>query len=299
MDVKLELYRTFREVARRGSFSAAAEALFISQSAVSQSIKNLESQLGVALFDRRGKQIALTPEGRLLYGYIDEGLKSIRQGEEQLGQYAKLEKGELKIGVSDTISRFVILNQLDSFHRIYPYIHLSIINGTSIEAVQMLKSRDVDIAFVNSPVKDAALEEHPFFKVHDVFVAGDEYRHLAGRPLTARQLADLPLILLERKSTARRRIDRLFAQQGIQIAPEIELGSHDLLLDLARINLGVSCVIEEFAAHYLKWNLVFKLQTEFAVPARWVSWCKLKSSALSPSGQIFADLIGTAPTVLQ
>ena len=134
MDVKLELYRTFREVARRGSFSAAAEALFISQSAVSQSIKNLESQLGVALFDRRGKQIALTPEGRLLYGYIDEGLKSIRQGEEQLGQYAKLEKGELKIGVSDTISRFVILNQLDSFHRIYPYIHLSIINGTSIEA---------------------------------------------------------------------------------------------------------------------------------------------------------------------
>ena len=62
MDVKLELYRTFREVARRGSFSAAAEALFISQSAVSQSIKNLESQLGVALFDRRGKQIALTPE---------------------------------------------------------------------------------------------------------------------------------------------------------------------------------------------------------------------------------------------
>lgn len=291
MEVKLEHYRVFREVARQGGFSAAAGKLFVSQSAVSQTVKHLESQLGVPLFDRRGKRLSLTSEGELLYGYVDAALKTLEQGQQSLREQQNLEQGQLRVGVSDTISRFVILGQLERFHREYPHIRLVIQNGTSIEAVEMLAEHSVDLAFVNSPVRDQRVEEHRFFRVHDAFLAGPCYP-LPQRPLAAAEVAALPLILLERKSNARRLVDDWFAAQGLPISPEIELGSHDLLLDFARIGLGVCCAIEEFAEDYLRRGLVVKLPVDFSLPPRHISWCKLRDVSLSPSAKRFVDFIG-------
>ena len=105
MAVKLELYRVFQEVARMGNISAAAQNLYISQSAVSQSIKQLEEQLQVRLFSRSTRGVVLTSEGKMLLDYVSHGLGLIQCGEEKLAQSRQLLTGELIIGASDTVTK--------------------------------------------------------------------------------------------------------------------------------------------------------------------------------------------------
>lgn len=131
MAVKLELYRVFQEVARMGNISAAAQNLFISQSAVSQSIKQLEEQLQVRLFSRSTRGVVLTSEGKLLLDYVSHGLGLIQCGEEKLAQSRQLLTGELIIGASDTVTKTYLVSRLEAFHQNYPAIQIRILNGTS------------------------------------------------------------------------------------------------------------------------------------------------------------------------
>ena len=155
MDIKLDHYKIFFEVANNLSFSRAAEQLFITQSAVSQSVRHLESQLDTRLFIRGKKGVSLTPEGELLYEYIKNAIFLIDKGEREIQKIKNLETGNLRIGVSDTISRYLLLPYLEKFNRTYPMVNLQIVNRTSIQAVDLLKSGQVDLAFVNLPLTDA------------------------------------------------------------------------------------------------------------------------------------------------
>ena len=131
MAVKLELYRVFQEVARMGNISAAAQNLYISQSAVSQSIKQLEEQLQVRLFSRSTRGVVLTSEGKMLLDYVSHGLGLIQCGEEKLAQSRQLLTGELIIGASDTVTKTYLVSRLEAFHQNYPAIQIRILNGTS------------------------------------------------------------------------------------------------------------------------------------------------------------------------
>ena len=150
MAVKLELYRIFRTVAEEESISAAAKTLFISQSAVSQSIHQLEEQLQVRLFSRQPRGVTLTGEGRVLYDYVRSAISLIETGEEKVQQTRELMMGELVIGASDTVTRSLLLPYLQRFHERYPAIRLKVLNGTSYEALQMLRAGQVDLAFAST-----------------------------------------------------------------------------------------------------------------------------------------------------
>ena len=151
MAVKLELYRVFQEVARMGNISAAAQNLFISQSAVSQSIKQLEEQLQVRLFSRSTRGVVLTSEGKLLLDYVSHGLGLIQCGEEKLAQSRQLLTGELIIGASDTVTKTYLVSRLEAFHQNYPAIQIRILNGTSQMVLDYLHAGQVDIAFASEP----------------------------------------------------------------------------------------------------------------------------------------------------
>ena len=114
MSVKLELYRVFKEVAEAGNITAAAQALYISQSAVSQSIKQLEGELQTRLFARNSRGVALTPDGRMLYEYVRSAIGLLETGEEKLSQSRELQMGHLTIGASDTVTSQFLLPYLDS-----------------------------------------------------------------------------------------------------------------------------------------------------------------------------------------
>lgn len=291
MSVKLELYRVFKEVAEVGNITAAAQALYISQSAVSQSIKQLERDLQTRLFARNSRGVTLTAEGQMLYEYVRSAMGLLETGEEKLSQTRELQMGQLTIGASDTVTSQFLLPYLDTFHKRHPAIHIQIVSGRSHKVLGLLRSGKVDIAFASTPADDAGLRIYPCFDTHAIFVAGAEYPCDFRHVYTLEEIAAFPLILLERKASSRLYLERFFLQNGLKLNPEIELGARSLLVDLAAIGFGVAGVTEEFVHEELSKGRLRKLATDFEIPPRSVDLCVLRDVPLTPAAQRFADFV--------
>ena len=291
MSVKLELYRVFKEVAEAGNITAAAQTLFISQSAVSQSIKQLEAELQTRLFARNSRGVTLTADGRMLYEYVRSAMGLLETGEEKLSQSRDLQMGHLTLGASDTVTSQFLLPYLDRFHRQYPAIHIQIISGRSHKVLGLLQSGKVDIAFASTPQEGASLETFPCLATHSIFVAGAEYPCDFDHVYTLEEIARFPLILLERKASSRLYLEKYFLQNGLHLHPEIELGARSLLVDLAAIGFGVAGVTEEFVRRELESGRLRKLRTSFDIPPRSVDLCVLRDVPLTSAAQRFSDFI--------
>ena len=279
----VEQYRIFNVAAQTNSFSKAAETLFMTQSAVSQSIKQLECSIDTVLFKRTGKGVELTEAGNILYKYTSSAMKLLETGLIRLEALKSLDDGELKIGASDTISSHFLLPHLEVFHKLYPNIKIQIINRVTTEAIELLKNGKIDIALVNLPIDDDVVEIKKCMTVHDTFVAGNGFKHLKNKALTRDDIYKLPLILLEGKSNSRQYVDKVFLETGQILTASIELGAHELLLQLAKINLGVSCVIKEFSKEYLDNNDLFEIKQKQPIPERAIGYCYSKNLHLTPS----------------
>ena len=203
MTAKLELYRVFREVAETGNISAAAQNLYISQSAVSQSIKQLESALQTRLFVRSPRGVTLTDDGQMLFEHVRSAMGLLETGEEKLAQTRALQMGRLVIGASDTVTSQFLLPHLDLFHRKYPNIHIQIVSGRSHKVLGLLRSGKVDVAFASSPSEREGLVCVPCFATHTSFVAAANYPCDFEHAYSMEEIAALPLILLERKASSR------------------------------------------------------------------------------------------------
>lgn len=244
MDINYELYKVFYHVANTLSFSEASKRLFISQSAVSQSIKVLEKKLNQPLFIRSTKRVHLTPEGEILLKHIEPAMNLIKKGENQLLEANTLSGGQLRIGASDTICRYYLVPFLEQFHKQYPKIHIKVTNQTSIECVKLLDNGQVDLVLTNYP--NSGLSNAQNTKVirefQDVFAANAQHFPLKGKCVSLRVLQSYPIIMLDRKSTTSEFLHAMFQKHQLDLVPEIELSSNDLLIDLARIGLGIAFV---------------------------------------------------------
>ena len=244
MDINYELYKVFYHVAITLSFSEASNQLFISQSAVSQSIKVLEKKLNQKLFIRSTKRVQLTPEGEILFKHIEPAMNLIKQGENQLLEAHTLNGGQLRIGASDTICRYYLVPYLNKFHKQFPHVHIKVTNQTSIACASLLEHGQVDFIVVNYP--NSALSSTHIPRVinefHDVFVANRQYFPLDGREVSLASLQKYPILMLDRKSTTSEFLHAMFQRSHLDLVPEIELSSNDLLIDLARIGLGIAFV---------------------------------------------------------
>lgn len=245
MDINYELYKVFYYVAISLSFSEASKQLFISQSAVSQSIKTLEKKLGISLFIRSTKRVQLTPEGETLLRHIEPAMNLIKRGENQIMEASNLGGGQLRIGASDTICRYYLVPYLNHFHKTHPSVHIKVTNQTSTKCVDLLEMGQVDLIVTNYPNSHLNHGEqvrriHTF---HDCFIASASYYgELKNKKLHLRELLSYPIMMLDRKSTTSEFLHNLFQQHQLDLVPEIELGSNDLLIDLARIGLGIAFV---------------------------------------------------------
>ena len=275
MAVKLELYKVFKEVAEAGNITAAAQALYISQSAVSQSIKQLEGDLQTRLFARNSRGVTLTADGKLLYEYVRSAIGLLETGEAKLSQTRELQMGHLTIGASDTVTSQFLLPYLDSFHKQYPAIHIQIVSGRSHKVLGLLQSGKVDIAFASTP-NEGSFETIPCFATHSIFVASPDYPCDFNHIYTLAEIADFPLILLERKASSRLYLEKYFLQNGLRLNPEIELGARSLLVDLAAIGFGVAGVTREFVTAELESGAIRELKTDFEIPPRSVDMCTLR-----------------------
>ncbi|MHA6259052.1 LysR family transcriptional regulator [Sporosarcina sp. CAU 1771] len=288
---KLDLYKIFCQVGKSVSFSEAAKVLYMTQPAVSQAIMQLEKELDTRLFNRTSKGVSLTHEGTLLFEYANSAIQILHAGEEKMLELKNLTSGELKIGVGDTISRHYLLPYLEAFHNGYPNISFKIVNGTTTELCTSLKAGDVDIVICNFPLEDPSLELLPCMDVHDVFVCGEKYKRRLSKPISLEELVQMRLIFLESKSNSRKYVEEYILSKGIKISPEFELGSHDLLLEFAKINLGIACVTKEFSQEYLQKGIVHQVQLIDEIPKRSIGVCYLKNVPLSRAATRFVDII--------
>ncbi|MFC6334070.1 LysR family transcriptional regulator [Paenibacillus septentrionalis] len=291
MKKSLDLYYVFEVVSKQSSISKAAQELFMTQSAVSQSIQRLENELDVQLFNRTARGVTLTAEGKLLHEHVRAALNLLHLGEEKMLEFKNLMIGELHIGVGDTISRYYLLPYLEQFYNHYPGIKLKILNGTTTEILEFIKAGKADLGLCNLPIGDRSIQSFPSMEVQDIFVGGANYRSLANKPISLQQLIELPLICLEKTANSRIYVDRYFKEKGLSLSPVFELGSHDLLLDFARINLGVACVTKQFAQHYIDNGLVHELPLLEPIPGRSIGICYSKHVSLSRAAKQFIQLI--------
>ena len=243
MDINLELYRVFYYVATTLSFSEASRLLFISQSAVSQSVKTLEQKLNHTLFIRSTKKVSLTPEGEILLQHVTPALQLLSNRESLLAGENTL-AGQLRIAASDTICRYFLINYLKRFHNEYPDVRIKIINSSSMGCVDLLENGQADLIVCNSP--NSRLRSHKNIRIlrefEDIFVANPAYFPITSDKLTPAQLLSYPILMLSSQSTTSEYLRLNFASLGLKLIPEVELNSNDLLMDLARIGLGIACI---------------------------------------------------------
>ena len=253
MDINYELYKVFYYVADTLSFSEASKQLFISQSAVSQSIKALEKKLDQVLFIRSTKKVQLTPEGEILLRHIEPAINLIKRGESQ---------------IMETACRYFLVPYLERFHKAFPNAHIKVTNATSIKCTELLENGQVDLIVANYPnVYLGSLAS--FRKIrdfHDVFIANQSFAELQGKKLSLKELQRYPIIMLDRKSTTSEFLHSLFQQHQLDLVPEIELSSNDLLIDLARIGLGIAFIPDYCVPKNS--DQLFVVQTEEQLPKR-------------------------------
>lgn len=291
MDINYELYKVFYHVASTLSFSEASKQLFISQSAVSQSIKVLEKKLNQTLFIRSTKRVQLTPEGEILLKHIEPAMNLIKKGENQLLEANTLNGGQLRIGASDTICRYFLVPFLNEFHKMYPNIHIKVTNRTSIECARLLDNGQVDFIITNYPNSGLSNTQniqviHDF---SDVFVANETYFPLKDRMITLKELQSYPILMLDRKNTTSEFLHSMFQKHQLDLVPEIELSSNDLLIDLAKIGLGIAFV-PDFCIPQQEENF-FILNLEETLPKRQLVVVHNETLPISQAARQFIELL--------
>lgn len=244
MDINLEYYKSFYYAAKELNYTRAAEKLFVSQSSVSQSIASLEKALKTKLFFRSGKNMELTSEGKLLYSYVSQAMNLIIQGEKAISDLISLEYGEIRIGISDTLSRHYLMKYLKKFYRDYPNIRIKINNRPSSITSELVTSGEMDFGIINlSPSSDySRLSVRLISKVHTLIIASRDLINDVDKSYTLDELLTYPLISLEKNSTTRKVFEDFFNNNDYEFKPEMEFGSIDNIIEMVSLGVGLGFI---------------------------------------------------------
>ena len=246
MNVDLELYRIFYVVAKSKNMTRASEELFISQPAISQSIKKLESELGGTLFLRSNKGMELTEEGKMFYSYIKDALELINNAEAEFTSFKDLDKGEIKIGISTTLTKLVLMDTIKAFHKDYPKIDIKITNELTSNLIEDLKRGKLDFVIYNeSDIKESGIESKVIKKLKEGFIYNPE--HYKDDINSINNIKNYPLILQKKESNSRKRLDNYCLSNGIILKPKMEVVSQELVLEFTNAGLGIGYTLIDLA----------------------------------------------------
>lgn len=294
MNISLEYYRIFYHVVKEGSITAAASRLCVSQPAVSQTIRQLESALGVTLFLRAQKGIRLTAEGQTLFQYVERGYETILQGEHALQSMLELEQGEIHIGASDMTLKYYLLPYLERFHEKYPGVKVNVTNGPTPETINKLREGKIDLCVISGPLGEMdGIFAQPVKQIRDVFIAGSRFAHLKDKTLSWNVLTELPIICLEHGTSSRTYVDSFLQGNHIFLRPEFELATSDMIVQFAARNLGIGVVVESFADSYIQSKDVFELKFKTKIPPREFFVATNRKIPLSKAGKSLLELLQT------
>ena len=255
----------FLAVAENLSFSKAAEALFISQPAVTKHIKELESKMNSALFERKGNKVYLTKAGKLAYLHLKQIKQQYHELEFELGRLNDDYKGSLRIGASSTISQYLIPAVLADFHRRFPQIKLDLFNGNSFEMEQKLLQNEIDLALVENDSSQANIRYHDFMDDEIVVVAGANSAYGKRKNLTLVDLQQIPIVLRERGSGTLEVIQHALSKLKISLEKLnilIHLGSTEAIKNFLVNFEGIAFVSEKSIEKELQLKTIVRLNVK-------------------------------------
>ena len=244
MITDLNLLRVFYHVAKTEQISKAAEILNVSQPAISQQIKSLEDQIGFKLFSRSKKGVKLTQEAEEIFTYCKNIFAQVESINHTLQNISSLDTGTLRIGASDTICKYYLIDKLKTFEELYPKIRYRVTNCTTTESLTLLKNNDVDIAFVHTPVTNQNFTFRPCLTLEDYFVCSKDFDCSQIKELS--DLTKYRTLLLEKSSHSRKSLDSNLLRYNVELRPKFELASLDLLIEFAKKNMGIICVSKQY-----------------------------------------------------
>lgn len=291
MDINFELYKIFYHVAKNKSFSDAASILHVSQSAISQAVKNLENKTGSQLFYRKTREVKLTNEGEILFRHIEQAYNFIKTAESKLLESQNLENGEIRIGVSDTICKHYLIDPIDKFIQMHPKVKVQVINRTSRQILNILKEGKIDFGIVTLPVHSTGITAKNYLSVDDIFVASNKFMELSDKRVPLSELSSYPLLMLDKNSSTRQNIDSFFQKKHLNLVPEIELESIDLLLEFAKIGLGIAHVLRESALPFIDRGELFEIKLKEKLPVRKLGIVTMKNVPLSRTSNEFISFL--------
>ena len=288
MYTNFEYYKIFYFVAKHGSITAAANVLMSAQPNVTRSIRNLERDLGCALFTRSNHGVKLTPEGEKLYEHVAIACAQIAEGEAELAAFNSMEKGIIRIGVSETALHEALLTSLERYRKLYPGVHVNILNYTSQTAITALKNGAVDFAMISTPFEpDSTLKTTHVKYFHDIAVCGKDYSELARGVVRLRDLIKYPIVSLGKNSLTFSFYSKLFARRGISFSPDTEVSTSDQILPIIRCNLGVGLLPESFATKAIADGEVLVINLAEKIPPREICLIKRNDHSLSIAAKEF------------
>lgn len=291
MEQNLSSYRIFYAVANTGNISKAAKELYISQPAISKSIQKLEENIGVKLFDRSSRGVTLTPEGELLYTHVKSAFETLTLGEDKLRRSIALGVGNLSIGVSSTLCKYILLPYLRDFIKKYPHINISIACHSTNQTLKLLEEGKLDIGLIGRPEVFKDIDFYPLREIEDIFVAAKDYlRNLKIRGVEKQYiLQSSTLLLLDKENMTRQYIDGYFQSSHIMIQDMIEVSNMDLLIEMSKIGLGVGCVIRDFVQTELTDGTLVEIPLTVPISKRFIGFAYKKDARISKSLKHFID----------
>ena len=274
MDQNLSQYRIFYAVAKAGNISRAAKELYISQPAISKSISKLEDSLNTVLFTRNSRGVQLTDEGQVLFEHTRDAFEELAKGEQELKRIREFNMGHIRIGVSNTLCRFIMVKYLKGFIEQYPHIKITIESQPTTQTLSMLEQQRIDIGLVVEQKSAKSMNFIPVMDIEDIFVATPSYLE----NLKLREGADTDafqsgnLMLLDKNNITRHYIDDYMSVNEIVANNLLEVTTMDLLIEFARIGLGIGCVIKEFVKEDLDSGRLAQLKLDTPIHKRTVGF---------------------------
>ena len=241
--MELHQLRGFHEIARQGSFTKAADRLFLTQPAISLQLKALEDEVGEPLIER-GKRIRLTPAGEILLRRTRAALSELDSAQAEIASLRQELRGRLVIGTSDTNSTYVLPDVLRSYRESYPQVEVDIRNKMSTEVGRLVVDDEVDLGLAALPVRDRErLEEgQTLFTRQDVLICPSGHELATRKKIGLKAVAELPLLALEQRSTTRLLLDQSFRQAELTPRVTMNLGSIEVIKRFVEIGFGVAIV---------------------------------------------------------
>lgn len=291
MIMEIRNIKTFLKIAEVNNFTQAAALLGYSQSAVSLQIQQLEKELGVLLFERIGKKVQLTEEGKAYHHYATMINNTLQAAEAEIKNSSQ-PSGKLKIGVIESLNLSVMQDVIREYHKLYPKVEISIKTGLNSEMFDMLAKNEMDIIYFLDEQTDMA----EWIKVGQnfepvVFICSSDNALAQKGFVSIDDILCQPMILTEKSYCYRYTLEQVAARRGIALHPFIEMGNTEKIADLVAEDLGISFLPLFSVQKYIENGSLSVIETEDIGAQMYSQLVYHKNKYVSPQMQAFIDIM--------